>query len=157
MFFPTLACPACSLTPPPWNLQFVNPDHVYIAWAIVIAAIFAFFLPFLKGYRLGGHVPYSLLRHLILTLVLELLPLGFFFLSPYPISFGGALLELFYLPFYLLSNIFFLILPARLPETFGVMAALLAYTLYCVIAAWIMLKVDRWLYKKQATVDPGIK
>lgn len=157
MFALIIACPACSLTPPPWILQFVNPDHVYIAWAIVACAVFALFLPFLIGYRLGGHVPYSLRRHLIFALILALFPLGFDILSPYPLSFGKSLLELFYLPFHILADILFSVLPFGLPDVVDVLAHLLAYLLYCVIAAWIMLKVDRWLYKKQATVDPGIK
>lgn len=156
MFFPTVACPGCSLTPLPWKLQFANPDHVYLAWAIVLLALFAVALPFLKGYRLGGHVPYSLGRQLILTLVLGLFPLGFSIISPYPLSFGGALLELLYLPFYILAAILSAFFPMELPEIFRLLALLLAYLLYCWIAAWIMIKVDRWLYKKQATVDPGI-
>lgn len=157
MFFPTVACSGCSLTPPPWKLQFVNPDHVYLAWAIVLLALFAVALPFLKGYRLGGHVPYSLRRHLILTLVLVLFPLGFYIISPYPVSFGGAIMYLFYLPFLMLADILFSIFPFVLPDFLAMLPGLLAYSLYCVVVAWLMVKVDRWLYKKQATVDPGLE
>lgn len=157
MFALIIAYPTYSFSPPLWKLQFVNPDHVYLAWAIVLLAVFAVSLPFLKGYRLGGHVPYSLRRHLILTLVLALFPVGFYILSPYPISFGGALLELFYLPFYILADNLFSLFPVGLPGIFRMLAPLLAYLLYCIATAWIMLKVDHWLYKKQATVDPGIK
>lgn len=157
MFFLTIACSACSLTPPPWRLDFVNTAHVYVAWAIIIFAVFAIFFPFLKGYRLGGHVPYALDRHLILTLVLALFPVGFALISPYPLSFGSSLLDLFYLPFYILIDILSSSLSFELPEILGLLAGLSAYLLYCMVAAWIMLRLDRWLYKKQSTVDPGIK
>ena len=158
MFFLTIACSACSLTPPPWILQFVNPAHVYLAWAIVLLALFAVALPFLNGYRLDGHVPYSLRRHLILTLVLGLFPFGFDILSPYPLSFGKSLLELFYLPLYILHDLLFSALAFGQSGIPLLLSNLLLYLIYCIAAAWIMLKVDRFLYKKQATVvDPGIK
>lgn len=156
MFIPTIACYGCSLSPLPWKLQFVNPDHVYLAWAIVLFAVFLIFLPFLKGYRLGGHVPYSLIRHIILTLVLMLFPIGFTILSPHPLSFGSSLLDLFYLPFYTLIGILSSALSFELPKILGLLAGFLVYLLYCMVVARIMLKVDRWLYKKQSTVDPGI-
>lgn len=140
------------------GLRFGNPVHYYAAWAIAVCAVCAVFLPFLKGYRLGGHVTYySLDRHLILTLVLALFPVAFALISPYPLSFGSSLLDLFYLPFYILIDILSSSLSFELPEILGLLAGLSAYLLYCMVAAWIMLRLDRWLYKKQSTVNPGIK
>ncbi len=156
MFFPTVTCLGCYVTPPIWRLQFANPNHIYIAWAIAIAALFAVALPFLKGYRLGGHVPYSLRRHLILTIVLALFPIGFLVLSPYPVSFGGALLELFLLPLFAMRDLLFSPLFGR-SDVPMLLLDILLYLLYWTVIAWLMLKVDRWLYKKQATVDPGLE
>ncbi len=151
MFFPTVTSLGCYVTPPIWRLQFANPNHIYIAWAIAIAALFAAALPFLKGYRLGGHVPYSLWRHLILTLVLSLFPIGFYIIAPYPASLGGALLELFLLPLFAIRDLLFSPLFGHPKITIWPLDLFL-YLLYCTAAAGIMLRFDRRLYKKSNSV-----
>ena len=80
------ACMFCSSPGLPWSVRFVNPNHVYYAWGIVIIALILAVLPFLLGYRLGSRIPYRVKNHFKFFVLFAVLLLGWD--SP---SFGGSL------------------------------------------------------------------
>ena len=80
------ACMYCSSPGLPWQVRFVNPDHVYFAWAIVIIALFLAVLPFLLGYRLGPTIPYRGKNHFKFFVLFAVVLMGLG-----SMSFGGSL------------------------------------------------------------------
>ena len=153
MFSLTIACSGCWLMPAPWNLRYVDPNYVYVAWGIVACSIIALILPFMMGYRLGGRVPYSLRRHIAFTLILALFPFVTFF-SPYPLSFGTSLLQLIYLPCLILLLLVSGFVSNMANGWFSFITLAFFYLVYCGVAARILLRFDHWIYKK-GSVDPG--
>lgn len=157
MYLFSIFLPGCPPLICSGGLRFGCPVHYFAAWAIVVCAVSAVFFPFLAGYRLGERVPYSITRHLGYALLLTLFPFVILFLASGP-SFGTFLLTLLYLPCeYLiaLTAETFRSLSGRKP--FPVSAIYILYLLYCTAAAWIMLKVDRWLYKKSNRITQQIE
>ena len=139
------ACIYCSSPGLPWLVRFVNPDHVYFAWAIVIIALFLAALPFLLGYRLGPRIPYRVKSHF-----------KFFVLFSIPLmaagswSFGGSLALLVSSP----AVILFILLSAGLNwiafgspdgEWFSLPAMIIGLALY----TWIFALIDRPLIKPE--------
>ena len=139
------ACMYCSSPGLPWQVRFVNPDHVYFAWAIVIVALFLAVLPFLLGYRPGPRLPYRVRNHF-----------KFFVLFSIPLmaagswSFGGSLALLMSVP----AVILFILLSAGLNwiafgspdgEWFSLPAAIIGLALY----TWIFALIDRPLIKPE--------
>ena len=80
------ACIYCSSPGLPWLVRFVNPDHVYFAWAIVIVSLILAVLPFVLGYRLGPRIPYSVKNHFKFFVLFAVMVLGWG-----TMSFGGSL------------------------------------------------------------------
>ena len=141
------ACIFCSTPGLPWLVHFVNPEHVYFAWAIVVIALVLAVLPFLLGYRLGPRIPYRVKNHF-----------KFFVLFSIPLmaagswSFGGSLALLMSVP----AVILFILLSAGLNwiafgspdgEWFSLPAAIIGLALY----TWIFALIDRPLIKPEKT------
>lgn len=157
MIWLTHAHPGHSVVLLPWELQFASAGVLWTAWGIAIFSLVAVFLPFLAGYRLGERVPYSPVRHIECTLLIMLFPFGILSLSSFfSMNFGLSLTLLLYTPAILMINAMIALLPSR-GEWILIPTIIPAYCLYCAGIAWILLYFDRRLYKKQNTIEPGIK
>jgi uncharacterized BrkB/YihY/UPF0761 family membrane protein len=139
----------CSTPGLPGQMCFVNPNHVYFAWAIVVIALFLAVLPFLWGYRTGPKMPYRVENHFRLF-VLFAIPL--MLVLGGSCSFGGSLALLVSLP----AVILIALLPATLnwltgsslADWFALPAAIIGLALY----TWILVLIDRPLVKQIKTI-----
>ena len=84
-----IGCYMCSFPGFPWSVRFVNPNHVYYAWAIVIVSLILVSLPFLLGYRMGTRIPYSVKNHFKFFVLFAVMLAGWG-----TSSFGGSLAAL---------------------------------------------------------------
>ena len=125
-------------------MRFVNPNHVYFAWAIVVIALFLAALPFLRGYRLGSRMPYRVENHFRLF-VLFAIPLMLVLAGSS--SFGGSLALLVSLPAVVLIALLAATLNwltgSSLADWFALPAAIIGLALY----TWILVLIDRPLVK----------
>ena len=148
-----LACWMCSFPGFPWSVHFERPNHVYYAWAIVIAALILAALPFLLGYRLGPRMPYSVKHHVALFLLFGVILAE---MAHDLMSFGGSL-ALFLnwgdlLLVYLFGNV-----SAAVASIFGDRAFTIKIAgLWGIIAGhafytWIITLLDRPLIKPEKT------
>ena len=156
MIWLTHAHPGHSVVLLPWELQFASAGVLWTAWGIAVFSLVAVFLPFLAGYRLGERVPYSPVRHIECTLLIMLFPVGILMPPFLSMNFGLALTLLLYMPAILMIDAMIAVFPFR-GEWVLISTALSIYCLYCAGIAWVLLYFDRRLYKKQNTIDPGIK
>ncbi|OQA87523.1 MAG: hypothetical protein BWY31_00691 [Lentisphaerae bacterium ADurb.Bin242] len=157
MIWLTHAHPGHSVILLPWEFQFASDGALWIVLGIAVFTILAACLPFLAGYRLGERVPYSPIRHIEYTLLVMLLPFGILVLSSSgSMNFGLSLTLLLYLPAILMIEAVIALFSSR-GEWFLILTVLPAYFFYCTVIAWILLLLDRRLYKTQSTVDPGIQ
>lgn len=130
-------------------MRFVNPSHVYFAWAIVVIALFLAVLPFLRGYRLGPKMPYRVENHFRLF-VLFAIPL--MLVLGGSCSFGGSLALLVSLPAVILIALQAATLNwltgSNLADWFALPAAVIGLALY----TWILVLIDRPLVKQIKTI-----
>ena len=143
------ACIFCSTPGLPWWVRFVNPNHVYFAWAIVVIALLLAVLPFLLGYRPGPRIPYQVKNHF-----------KFFVLFSIPLmaagswSFGGSLAFLVSVPAVLLiillnAGLDWLAFGILDGEWFSLPAAIIGLALY----TWIFALIDRPLVRQIKTIS----
>lgn len=140
----------CSTPGLPGQMRFVNPNHVWFAWTIVVTALFLAALPFLRGYRTGPKMPYRVENHFRLF-VLFAIPL--MLVLGGSCSFGGSLALLVSLP----AVIVIALLPAtlnwltgsNLADWFALPAAIIGLALY----TWILVLIDRPLVKQIKTIN----
>ena len=130
-------------------MRFVNPNHVYFAWAIVVIALFLAALPFLRGYRLGSRMPYRVENHFRLF-VLFAIPLMLVLAGSS--SFGGSLALLVSLPAVVLIALLAATLNwltgSSLADWFALPLAVTGLALY----TWIFVLIDRPLIKQKKTI-----
>ena len=130
-------------------MRFVNPNHVYFAWAIVVIALFLAVLPFLRGYRLGPRMPYRVENHFRLF-VLFAIPL--MLVLGGSCSFGGSLALLVSLPavivIALLNATLNWLTGSNLADWFALPAAIIGLALY----TWILVLIDCPLVKQIKTI-----
>ena len=142
------ACLFCSTPGLPGQMRFVNPNHVYFAWAIVVIALFLAVLPFLRGYRTGPKMPYGVENHFRLF-VLFAIPL--MLVLGGSCSFGGSLALLVSLPAVILIALLAATLNwltgSNLADWFALLAAIIGLALY----TWILVLIDRSLVKQIKT------
>jgi len=141
------ACLFCSTPGFPWQVRFVNPNHVYFAWGIIIGALVLAVLPFLHGFRLGPRTHYRVKNHF-----------KFFVLFSIPLmaagswSFGGSLALLMSFPavvlFTLLAGTLDWIAGRYFTEWFVLPIAIISQTLY----TWIFALIDRPLVRQIKTI-----
>ena len=141
------ACMYCSSPGLPWQVRFVNPDHVYFAWGIIIISLVLAVLPFLLGYRLGPRIRYRVKNH-FKFFVLFAIPL----MLAGPWSFGGSLALLMSIPtfvlFTLLGGTLDWIVGDSLSAWFALPIAIISQALY----TWILALIDRPLVRQIETI-----
>ena len=146
------ACLFCSTPGLPGQMRFVNPNHVYFAWAIIIGALFLAALPFLRGYRLGPRMPYRVGNHFKLF-VLFSIPLMLALAGSW--SFGGSLALLVSFPAVLLIiplvYVFEWLAFGGLDFAAGGWFALPAAVIGLALYTWILTLIDRPLVKQIKT------
>ena len=139
----------CSTPGLPGQMRFVNPNHVYFAWTIVVIALFLAVLPFLRGYRTGPKMPYRVENHFRLF-VLFAIPL--MLVLGGSCSFGGSLALLVSLPavivIALLAPTLNWLTGSNLADWFALPAAIIGLALY----TWILVLIDRPLVKQIKTI-----
>lgn len=128
-------------------MRFVNPNHIYFAWGIIIGALVLAVLPFLLGYRLGPRIPYRVKNHF-----------KFFVLFSIPLmaagswSFGGSLALLISVPavilITLLAGTLDWLAGSSLAEWFVLPIAIIGLALY----TWIFALIDRPLVRQITTI-----
>lgn len=133
-------------------VRFVNPDHVYFAWAIVIVSLILAVLPFVLGYRLGPRIPYSVKNHFKFFVLFAVMVLGWG-----TMSFGGSLAILLNWGDMMLILTFsglaeMAVVGAGISEMeysglFILPAAIVGHALY----TWIFALIDRPLIKPEKT------
>ena len=143
----TTACLFCSTPGLPWWVRFVNPNHVYFAWGIIIISLVLAVLPFLLGYRLGPRIHYRVKNHFKFFVLFSLLLMaaGFW-------SFGGSLALLMSFPtvvlFTLLGGTLDWIVGDSLSAWFALPIAIISQALY----TWILALIDRPLVRQIETI-----
>lgn len=141
------ACLFCSTSGLPWWIRFVNPNHVYFAWGIVIGALVLAVLPFLLGYRLGPRIHYRVKNH-FKFFVLFSIPL----MAAGSCSFGGSLALLMSVPtvflISLLAGTLDWIAGIGSAEWFVLPIVIISQVLY----TWIFALIDRPLVRQIKTI-----